>query len=60
MRSWVQPQPKQLFAFVLYVHGHINLYIQCMYLVYTWSEHDLSKYVHKVCKNNICMCIYLV
>ncbi len=42
----------------IYVHGHLTLYIQCLYLVYTWAEHDLSKYVHEhICKN-LYVCVY--
>ncbi len=35
-----------LFAFS-FVHTNMNLYIQCMYLVYTSYEQALNKYVHK-------------
>ena len=42
-----------LFAFC-YVHTNVNLYIQCMYLVYISYEQDLNKYVHEhVCKYNM-------
>jgi hypothetical protein len=35
-----------LFAFS-FVHTNMNLYIQCMYLVYTSYEQALNKYVQK-------------
>ncbi len=25
--------------FVFFVHGRVKLYMPCMYMVYTWSEH---------------------
>ncbi len=44
-----------LFAFS-FVHTNMNLYIQCMYLVYTSYQQALNKYVHK----HVChVCIYI-
>ena len=36
--SEFEPRHKQLFIFIFYVHRHMNLYIQCMYLICTWAE----------------------
>jgi hypothetical protein len=41
-----EPHPRQLFVFVCYAHRHMNLFILCMYLIYTLYEQDLNKYVH--------------
>jgi hypothetical protein len=49
--SWFEPRPKQLFTFVFCVHGFMNLYIQCMYLVWTWFGHNLNKYISNMYVN---------
>ncbi len=37
------------FPFRIFVHGKVKLYMPCMYMVYTWSEHVCTRtYIHTV------------